>query len=90
MEIKVASTDDFKKIWKQNFLGQQGFFIPGTREFTLGMKTDLTFSIGKDICGKALLLPVWSNRHGPRNQDLPRGTFLTIIRMDPDLHRLIC
>ncbi len=85
MELRLTSLNDFLKIWRKDFLGTEGLFIPGEKVFPLGQQIGLTISIANETWGKAQVLPVWSNLFGPVSADLPRGTFLKIIRADKNL-----
>lgn len=89
MELRLSTVNDFLKIWKKNFLGQQGFFIPGKKIFSLGQELSITISIGDETWGSAQVLPVWANPFGPASVDLPRGTFLKIIRTEKSLQHKI-
>ncbi len=89
MELRLSGISDFLKIWKKDFLGQQGFFIPGEKSFALGQEFTINISIGSETWGSAQVLPVWSNLSGPVSPDLPRGTFLRIIRAEKDLQQKI-
>jgi Tfp pilus assembly protein PilZ len=85
MELRLSSDSDFLKIWKNGFLGQKGLFIPGEKYFPLGQEFTITIYIDNETLGSALVKPVWCNLSGPVNPDLPRGTFLKIIRAEKNL-----
>ncbi len=85
MELRLSKINDFLKIWKNDFLGHQGLFIPGEKCFPLGQELTISISIESEIWGSALVIPVWSNLYGPVSPDLPRGTFLKIIRAEKNL-----
>ncbi len=89
MELRLPSNNDFVKIWKKDFLGHQGFFIPGEKFFPLGQEFTLTISIENETWGSALVQPVWSNLFGPVSADLPKGTFLKMIRAEKNLQQKI-
>jgi Tfp pilus assembly protein PilZ len=89
MELRLSGVGDFLKIWKKDFLGQQGFFIPGDKNFALGQEFTLSISIDGESWGSAQVLPVWSNQFGPVSADTPRGTFLRLIRAEKNLQQKI-
>lgn len=89
MELRLTTTNDFLKIWKQDFLGHQGLFIPGEKAFALGQEMTINICVAGQTWGNALVLPVWANLHGPVSTDLPRGTFLKIIRTEKNLQQQI-
>ncbi|MFP4083784.1 MAG: hypothetical protein ACOCPS_01210 [Desulfonatronovibrio sp.] len=89
MELRLTTVNDFLKIWKKDFLGHQGFFIPGEKCFPLGQELTINISIADQAWGSAQVLPVWANLFGPASPDLPRGTFLKIIRTDKNLEQKI-
>ncbi|RQD67537.1 MAG: hypothetical protein D5R98_00830 [Desulfonatronovibrio sp. MSAO_Bac4] len=89
MELRLTTINDFLKIWKQDFLGHQGLFIPGEKSFTLGQEMTINICVEGQVWGSALVLPVWANQHGPVSTDLPRGTFLKIIRTEKNLQQQI-
>jgi len=82
MELRLSSVSEFLKIWKTDFLGHRGLLIPGDNNFALGKEFTITILIDKETWGSAQVLPVWANSFGPVSADLPRGTFLKIIRAE--------
>ncbi|MFW6005325.1 MAG: hypothetical protein ACOCPN_02495 [Desulfonatronovibrionaceae bacterium] len=79
MELRLNSRQDFQKIWKNDFLGQQGLFIPGNRDFQLGREMSISLNVEGSSWGTARVVPVWTNQHGPNTPELPRGTFLILV-----------
>lgn len=79
MELRLNSRQDFLKIWKNNFLGRQGLFIPGERDFQLGREMSISLSVEGSSWGTARVIPVWTNQHGPCTREMPRGTFLILV-----------
>ncbi len=89
MELRLSTLNDFLKIWKKDFLGHQGLFIPGEKCFPLGQEISISISIENESWGSAQVLPVWANICGPVSAELPRGTFLKIVRAEKNLQQKI-
>ncbi len=89
MKVRLCSKKDLLKIWKDDFLGNRGFFLPGESKFSLGEEIELAFETDNESLGKARACVVWQNIYGRISEFTPRGTFLRVISMDPELEKNI-
>ncbi len=87
MKIRLSSRGDLMRIWKDDFLGNRGFFLPGEGKFSVGEEMEVTFEVeGKEV-GKAKVYVAWQNLYGRVGELTPRGTFLRVMTMDEGLER---
>ncbi len=89
MKVRLASRGDLLKIWKEDFLGNRGFFLPGEEKFALGEEMDLVLEVDNVEIGKAKVCVAWQNLYGKVSEFTPRGSFLKIINMDSDLEKTL-
>lgn len=89
MQLKFNSIKEIASVWKSNFLGHRGFFLPGQKKLKLGQKLDVEVFVEGSSWGKVNLVVVWYNWHGVTTQATPRGVFLRVINAVPEFEKQI-
>ena len=79
MRLAFPTFAQLKQVWREDFLGQRGFFLPPKYDMPLGQEVELDVEVGGEKWGRARLVPVWKNQHGPQSEHLPLGLFLRLL-----------
>jgi hypothetical protein len=87
MYLKFNKVEDFFKVWKEDFFGQRGLFLPVDKRFGLGQAVSIQIFVKGEDWGKIEVLSVWANIHGPEKEDIPRGIFLRLIKAESEFER---
>ena len=85
MKLTFSNAKQLKQIWKPNFFGLQGFFLPYDQKFYLGQELEISFVVNEQDWGIAQIKVVWQNIYGQDNEITPKGTFLKIKTVDDKL-----
>lgn len=89
MKLRCKTRQHLVKLYHQDFLGQQGFLLPGDHVFVPGRPVDLQIMIGDEFAGTAKTLMIWQNLAVQHSELLPRGTFYKVLHSDTRLANLL-
>ena len=89
MNLKFSKRKDFASIWRSDFLGQKGFFLPGQRKLDLSKEMEVELVVAGESWGTAQVVVSWINQHGNTSEMTPQGVFLQLIKADKELERKI-
>jgi hypothetical protein len=89
MNLKFSKSKDFASIWRRDFLGQKGFFLPGQRNLPLSKEMEVELMVAGESWGTAQVVVSWSNQHGNASDLTPHGVFLQLLKADRELERRI-
>ena len=82
MQLRLGSLKDFVSIWRDDFLGKQGFFLPEKRKFVMGEPFKMEICVQGEAWGTVEVALAWYNAHGMNNEQTPRGAFLALVHGD--------
>ncbi|MCF8104919.1 MAG: hypothetical protein K9K64_05510 [Desulfohalobiaceae bacterium] len=89
MKLKCKTRQHLLKLYHLDFLGQQGFLLPGEQPFSPGKRVDLHISLDNEHIGTARTSMIWQNLSRKRSEALPQGTFLKLLEADEGLLRIL-
>ncbi|MCF8039273.1 MAG: hypothetical protein K9K79_08140 [Desulfohalobiaceae bacterium] len=89
MKLKCKSVSHLLQLYRFDFLGQQGFLVPGGQPFSPGKRIELHISVGDEYVGSARTTMIWQNLTHKSPELLPRGTFLKLLDCDRNLMQLL-
>lgn len=89
MHLKFSKPKDFASIWRSDFLGQKGFFLPGQRKLPLSRELEVELVVAGESWGTAQTVVSWINQYGNASEMTPQGVFLQLIKADSELERRI-
>ncbi|WP_462323852.1 hypothetical protein [Desulfoplanes sp.] len=87
MQLKCNALKDFSSIWKEDFLGQKGFLLPGPKSYIMGETLQVDVLVKGEQWGSVEVIPVWHNLYGVESDLVPRGIFLRIVKSDQTFER---
>lgn len=90
MRLAFPTFAQLKQVWREDFLGQRGVFLPPKYDLPLGQEVELDVEVCGEKWGRARLVPVWKNQHGPQSDHLPLGVFLRVLFAEDALERQLC
>ena len=82
MQLRLGSLKDFVSIWRDDFLGKQGFFLPGRRDFEFGKTVKMDIRVQGEEWGTVEVALAWFNAHGMNSEQTPRGAFMALVHAD--------
>jgi Tfp pilus assembly protein PilZ len=82
MQLRLGSLKDFVSIWRDDFLGMQGFFLPEKRKFVMGESFSMDIRVQDEEWGSVEVALAWHNAHGMNTEQTPRGAFLALVHAD--------
>ena len=89
MKLNCKTVQDLLKLYHVEFLGQQGFLLPGRHSFSPGKNVVLTISIDNQSVGSAQTTMIWQNLEVKGSEMLPQGTFFKLLQADTKLKRIL-
>jgi hypothetical protein len=87
MQLKCNALKDFSSIWRNDFLGQKGFLLPGTRSYVMGEALQVEVFVKGEHWGSVEVMPVWHNLYGVATELTPKGIFLRLVKSDQNFDR---
>ena len=82
MQLRLGSLKDFVSIWRDDFLGRQGFFLPEKRKFVMGEPFKIDVRVQEEQWGSVEVALAWYNINGMNTEQTPRGVFLALLQAD--------
>ncbi len=89
MQLKFVNIKEFKRSWRNDFLGQDGFLLPASTRINLGETINLNVTVQGEQWGQVEVTPVWANRDVRNDPEIPLGIFLRRMSADRGFDRQI-
>ncbi|MCF8107667.1 MAG: hypothetical protein K9J81_01600 [Desulfohalobiaceae bacterium] len=89
MKLKCKTNQHLLQLFHPDFLGQQGFLLPGDQPFTPGKHVDLHIQVAEEAIGTAKTIMIWQNLFAKGSDLLPQGTFLRLLQADKPLMQIL-
>jgi hypothetical protein len=90
MHLRFTSLKGFAAVWRNDFIGHQGLLLPflhQKEQITLGRQLEIDISVEGDSWGRIWAVAAWKNLFGTIDENIPRGVFVRIVKMEPEFER---
>jgi len=87
MKLTFASAKQLSQVWRQDFLGLQGFLLPGEQSLQLGQELEVTLLVNEQHWGSGRAKVIWQNVYAQDSELTPKGTFLALTVTDSKLQK---